>query len=138
KNWLLIAESFTFSPKELRYRYPSEWLPSHHTAQSFIEELVWQGGKKIYKGVISDSVVGHLKHELNLIDQLQFAYYFLTIYDIVDFARKKKILCQGRGSAANSAVCYCLGITAIDPVRMNLLFERFISVERNEPPDIDV
>lgn len=133
-----IADSCTFSPSELRYRYPSEWIPAGYTAQTYLENLVWKGGQKIYKDQIPPEVVKQIHHEFELIQQLGFADYFLTIYDIVDFARKKNILCQGRGSAANSVICYCLGITAIDPIQMNLLFERFISVERNEPPDIDV
>lgn len=138
ENTVRIADACTFSPKELRYRYPSEWIPEGFTAQNYLEHLAHAGAKRIYRGVIPDSVTKQLQHELALIHELSFADYFLTIYDIVDFARKKDILCQGRGSAANSVVCYCLGVTAIDPVRMNLLFERFISVERGEPPDIDV
>ncbi len=133
-----IAESCTFSMSELRYRYPSEWIPKQHTPESYLEELALQGAKERYKGNIPDEVMRQLQHEFSLIRQLKFADYFLTIYEIVEFARSRDILCQGRGSAANSAVCYCLGITAIDPVRTNLLFERFISLERNEPPDIDV
>ncbi len=132
------AARCTFSPSELRYRYPSEWIPTGETAQSHLEKLVYQGALKRYGGVIPEDVEKQLRHELSLIGQLQFADYFLTIWEIVEFARSRDILCQGRGSAANSAVCYCLGITAIDPVRMNLLFERFISAERGEPPDIDV
>jgi error-prone DNA polymerase len=135
---LLIAEACTFSPRELRYRYPSEWIPAGLAAQSYLEELVWKGSLSRYPSGLPPEVETQLKHELLVIQKLQFADYFLTIYEIVEFARGRDILCQGRGSAANSAVCYCLGITAIDPVRMNLLFERFVSVERNEPPDIDV
>ncbi len=137
-NSLLISESCTFSPAELRYRYPSEWIPEGHTGQSYLEELAWEGASRRYPSGVPPEVEKQLIHELAVIHQLQFADYFLTIYEIVEFANQRKILCQGRGSAANSVVCYCLGITAIDPVRMNLLFERFISVERNEPPDIDV
>ncbi len=133
-----IAEACTFSPSELRYRYPSEWIPKPHSAQSYLEEVSWKGAQTRYNKNIPENVKKQLHYEFALIQQLQFADYFLTIYDIVAFARQKGILCQGRGSAANSVVCYCLGITAIDPVRMNLLFERFVSVERNEPPDIDV
>jgi error-prone DNA polymerase len=138
KETLQIAERCTFSPSELRYRYPTEWIPAGKTAQSYLEDLTWEGAKSRYDNEIPSAVTRQLQHELALIRQLNFADYFLTIYDIVIFARKKDILCQGRGSAANSAVCFCLGITAIDPVRMNLLFERFLSLERNEPPDIDV
>lgn len=136
-----IAERCQFSLEELRYRYPSEWIPTGETAQSYLERLTWQGAKKRYEaclGGIPEAVIRQLEHELRLIAELQFADYFLTIWEIVEFARSRQILCQGRGSAANSAVCYCLGITAIDPVRMNLLFERFLSAERGEPPDIDV
>jgi error-prone DNA polymerase len=135
---LEIADSCTFSPAELRYYYPSEWLPAGETAQSFLEKLVRQGVESRYAGSPPQDVQLQISHELKLINELRYADYFLTIWDIVEYARSKKILCQGRGSAANSVVCYCLGITAIDPVRMNLLFERFISVERGEPPDIDV
>ncbi len=133
-----IAQSCTFLPSELRYRYPSEWIPDGHTAQSYLEHLVREGTKIRYPTGMPDAVIRQLQHELELVQSLQFADYFLTIWEIVDFARKRNILCQGRGSAANSAICYCLGITAIDPVRMNLLFERFLSAERGEPPDIDV
>lgn len=133
-----ISDQCTFDLSELKYRYPSEWIPEQHTAQSYLHDLVWQGAEDRYKKKIPDEVRRQIQYELTLIEQLNYADYFLTIFDIVDFARKKEILCQGRGSAANSVVCYCLGITAVDPVRMNLLFERFISVERNEPPDIDV
>lgn len=136
-----ISDRCSFSPAELRYSYPSEWIPKGETAQSYLERLTWEGAKKRYsfkEGGIPEEVTRQLLHELKLIGELQFADYFLTIWEIVEFARERRILCQGRGSAANSAVCYCLGITAIDPVRMNLLFERFISAERGEPPDIDV
>jgi error-prone DNA polymerase len=135
-----LSQEFTFDPAELRYRYPSEWIPRGHTAQSYLTELTWKGAAERYGGdeKINPPTRRQIEHELRLIAQLGFADYFLTIWEIVDFARKRHILCQGRGSAANSAVCYCLGITAIDPVRMNLLFERFISAERGEPPDIDV
>ncbi len=135
-----LSQQFCFDPAELRYRYPSEWIPMGHTAQSYLAELTWKGATERYGGEsrINAATRRQIEHELKLIEQLGFADYFLTIWEIVDFARKRDILCQGRGSAANSAVCYCLGITAIDPVRMNLLFERFISAERGEPPDIDV
>lgn len=133
-----IAEECTFSPSELRYRYPSEWIPQEMTAMEYLERVVWEGAQRRYPVGIGEAVKKQLCHELKLIRELQFADYFLTIWDIVEFARSQKILCQGRGSAANSIVCFCLGITAIDPVRLNLLFERFISAERDEPPDIDV
>jgi len=137
-NTLAIADACDFSMSELKYRYPSEWIPQNFTAQEYLRELTYEGAKGRYPKGIPDNVVKQLEHELALIAQLSYADYFLTIHEIVSFARSKKILCQGRGGAANSAVCYCLGITAIDPVKMNLLFERFISLERNEPPDIDV
>ncbi len=133
-----VAESCTFSPAELRYRYPSEWIPGGHTAQSWMEHLVREGCRTRYPDGVPEAVERQLQHEFQLVKELQFADYFLTIWEIVDFARSRGILCQGRGSAANSAICYCLGITAVDPVRMNLLFERFLSAERGEPPDIDV
>ncbi len=133
-----LAERCEFKMSELRYRYPSEWIPQGHTAQSYLEDLTFKGLRARYPGGASDHVMKQVHHELKLICDLHFADYFLTIYDIVDFARSKDILCQGRGSAANSVVCYCLGITSIDPIHMELLFERFISVERGEPPDIDV
>ncbi len=137
-NTLKIAEQCTFSPSELRYRYPSEWIPSHHTAQSYLEELTWKGAVVKYPLGVPEKIKTQVSYELKIIGQLNFADYFLTIYEIIEFAHEREILCQGRGSAANSAVCYCLGITAIDPTQINLLFERFISAERGEPPDIDV
>lgn len=135
---LEVAEACTFSPQELRYHYPSEWIPKRFTAQSYLEHLVWRGVPERYADGVSEAVRQQLLHELALIQELKFADYFLTIHDIVEFAKSRDILCQGRGSAANSVVCYVLGITAIDPIQMNLLFERFISVERGEPPDIDI
>ena len=138
ENTLKIADMCTFSPSELRYYYPTEWLPSGETAHSYLTKLCKKGMQKRYQDSIPRKVDQLVRHELKLIDELNFADYFLTIYEIVDFAKQQNILCQGRGSAANSAVCYCLGITAVDPSRMQLLFERFISAERGEPPDIDV
>lgn len=135
---LEIAASCVFSPSELRYRYPSEWIPAGHSAQSYLEAETWKGAERRYPGGIPEAVAKQLRYELKLIAELGFADYFLTVHDIVSFARSRDILCQGRGSAANSVVCYSLGITAIDPIRMSLLFERFISAERGEPPDIDV
>ncbi|MBL7714478.1 MAG: error-prone DNA polymerase [Bdellovibrionales bacterium] len=135
---LEITDRCPFQLSELRYRYPSEWIPQGRTAQGYLQDLTWAGARVRYPGGIPSDVEKQLHHELKLVSELGFADYFLTIWEIVSFAREKKILCQGRGSAANSIVCYCLGITAIDPVRMNLLFERFISAERGEPPDIDV
>lgn len=133
-----IADQCSFCPSELRYRYPSEWIPKPHTAQTYLEKVTWKGARERYGENIPEDVATQLKREFALIAKLGFPDYFLTIYDIILFAREKDILFQGRGAAANSVVCYCLGITAIDPVRMSLLFERFISEERNEPPDIDV
>jgi len=131
-----IADRCRFSLAELRYQYPHE-TRAGQTAQQTLEHLTWQGAEHRY-GAIPEKVSAQIRHELGLIARLKYAPYFLTVHNIVRFARSKGILCQGRGSAANSAVCYVLGITAIDPVHSNLLFERFISAERHEPPDIDV
>ncbi len=133
-----IADLCRFSLDELRYQYPHEVRAHGMTAQQTLDKLVWEGAVQRYGETIPDAVRAQLRHELALIDSLAYAPYFLTVEDIVRFARSRGILCQGRGSAANSAVCYVLGITAIDPVRSNLLFERFISAARREPPDIDV
>ncbi|HYO57236.1 error-prone DNA polymerase [Archangium sp.] len=122
----------------LRYHFSEEDLPPGHTTASWLRELTYQGLQVRYPGGVPPEVVKQIEHELKLIAALDFAGYFLAIWDIVRFARSRGILCQGRGSAANSAVCYALGVTAIDPVRMGLLFERFLSMERKEPPDIDV
>lgn len=135
---LEIAERCTFKLNELRYTYPSEWIPAGETSEAYLSRLVKEGSQKRYPQGVPEAVRKQLDHELRLIHELNFQDYFLTIWEIVEFARSKDILCQGRGSAANSAVCYCLGITAIDPIKMDLLFERFISAERGEPPDIDV
>jgi error-prone DNA polymerase len=132
-----IVRRCRFSLDELRYQYPSE-TESGETAQEKLERLTWEGAKRVYRKELPDQVAAQLRHELTLIESLNYAPYFLTVHSIVSFARSRDILCQGRGSAANSAVCYVLGITSIDPVRSGLLFERFISQERNEPPDIDV
>ena len=133
-----ITERINFSLDELRYEYPEEIVPQGQTPASRLRELVYQGVKTYWPEGVPAKVETLLKHELKLIAELDYEAYFLTVYDIVRFARSQDILCQGRGSAANSAVCYCLGITAVDPSRMNMLMERFISRERNEPPDIDV
>jgi len=135
---LTILERCEFSLSELRYDYPSELVPSGETATSHLRLLTEQGAAWRWPRGVPDKVARLLEHELKLIEDLQYEPYFLTVYDIIKFARSKGILCQGRGSAANSAVCYCLGITEVDPARMNVLMERFISKERNEPPDIDV
>ncbi|MBP2680815.1 MAG: DNA-directed polymerase PolC, partial [Candidatus Krumholzibacteriota bacterium] len=138
-----IAERCTFSLDELRYRYPSEKLPDGKTSSEWLRHLTFEGAKERYPldrypGGIPENVVAQLEKELALIDELEYDGYFLTMWEIVQFCHRQGILCQGRGSAANSAVCYCLGITAVDPVQMDLLFERFISRERAEPPDIDL
>jgi len=135
-----FADSLNFSLNELRYEYPRETVPEGRSPQEHLEHLTWEGARKFWGDKIPYKVLTQLNHELRLIAKLDFARYFLTVHDIVAFARSldPPILCQGRGSAANSAVCYCLGITAVDPATSNLLFERFISEERKEPPDIDV
>ncbi len=137
-NTMRIAEAAAFSLDELRYEYPVDPVPDGRTPQQELEKLTWEGAATRYPDAIPERVRTQLAHELQLIGELRFAPYFLTVHDIVRFARGRRILCQGRGSAANSAVCYCLGITAVDPGRLDLLFERFVSAERNEPPDIDV
>src|SRR5260370_4307072 len=134
---LEIARRCTFSLDELTYTYPSEGKDGL-SAQERLEKLTWEGAAQRYPEGVSDNVAMQLRHELNLIERLDYAPYFLTVDSIVRFARSKDILCQGRGSAANSAVCFVLGVTSIDPVRQGLLFERFVSEERREPPDIDV
>ncbi len=136
-----IAGQCAFSLAELRYEYPREITPAGHTPTSWLLHLVQQGAEQRFppsQGGVPASVQAMLNHELALITQLRYEPYFLTVADIVHWARSQGILCQGRGSAANSAVCYCLGVTAVDPARTTLLFERFISAERNEPPDIDI
>ena len=133
-----IAARCTFSLSEVRYRYPSERLPDGYTSAQWLRRLTFTGARKRYGGPPPAAVAKQLRAELEVIEDLDYCGYFLTMYEIVSFCRERKILCQGRGSAANSAVCYCLGITAIDPVHMDLLFERFLSRERAEPPDIDL
>jgi error-prone DNA polymerase len=135
---LEIAERCRFSLKDVRYRYPAERLPEGSTASSFLEHLTFEGARWRYGGEVSDDMYRQLRKELDLIQELDYGGYFLTMYEIVQYCRRNEILCQGRGSAANSAVCYCLGVTAVDPVRMGLLFERFLSKDRAEPPDIDL
>ncbi len=135
----LEAVSFcTFSLDELAYEYPDEPVPAGSTPQRHLEALAWKGAAWRYPDGVPEKVAAALRHELGLIGELDYAPYFLTVHDIVRYADGEGILCQGRGSAANSAVCYCLGITAVDPARIDLLFERFVSRERREPPDIDV
>jgi len=133
-----VGERCAFSLAELRYRYPSERLPDGTTSAQWLRHLAFEGARRRYGGRVPPQVAKQLEKELALIEAMDYPGYFLTMWEIVEFCRAREILCQGRGSAANSAVCYCLGITAIDPVRMGLLFERFLSRERNEPPDIDL
>jgi error-prone DNA polymerase len=133
-----FADSIEFSLDQLKYQYPDEPVPPGKTAQGHLEDLTWAGVQKYFGGNIDDKLRATLKKELALIAELKYAHYFLTVHDIVHYARSQNILCQGRGSAANSAVCYVLGITSVDPTKVDLLFERFISKERLEPPDIDV
>ena len=133
-----ITERCRFSLSELRYQYPAETTTPGETAQQTLERAVWASVPDRYPAGLPDAVERQLHHELDLIRQLDYAPYFLTVNTIVRYARLQDILCQGRGSAANSAVCFVLGITSIDPVQSALLFERFISAERREPPDIDV
>ncbi|MGR8918175.1 MAG: error-prone DNA polymerase [Gammaproteobacteria bacterium] len=133
-----IAARCRFSLDELRYEYPRELVPAGHTPSSYLRELTAAGMKTRWPDGTPAKVSRLVEHELGLIAELGYEAFFLTVHDIVTFARSRQILCQGRGSAANSAVCYCLGITEVDPARMEMLFERFISKERNEPPDIDV
>ena len=133
-----IAEQCSFSLDDIRYRYPEERLPDGQTEQSWLRDLTYAGARHRYAARVPSDVRSQLERELAIIGRLDYGGYFLTMYEIVQFCRENDILCQGRGSAANSAVCFCLGITAVDPVRMDLLFERFLSVERAEPPDIDL
>lgn len=135
---LAILERFDFSLDELRYEYPRELVPEDSSPSAYLRSLTEAGMQQRWPDGVSAKVKKLVEHELKLIAELRYEPYFLTVHDIVRFARSRGILCQGRGSAANSAVCYCLGITEVDPSRMEMLFERFISKERNEPPDIDV
>ncbi len=133
-----IADRCCFNLDELSYEYPDELKGPSGSPQQELARLTWKGAKWRYPQGVPEKVIKSLKHELALVGELKYAPYFLTVHDIVKFARSHGILCQGRGSAANSAVCYCLGITAVDPDTIDLLFERFVSAERDEPPDIDV
>ncbi|MDP6377303.1 MAG: error-prone DNA polymerase [Pseudomonadales bacterium] len=135
---LAIARRCTFSMDELRYEYPEELVPPHLTPHEYLRQLTLSGAAERWPDGIPHETLNLLESELELVRELEYEYYFLTVQDIVQFARSQGILCQGRGSAANSAVCYCLHITEVDPSRMHLLFERFVSKERDEPPDIDV
>lgn len=133
-----LAEQFNFNLNELSYHYPKEMIPIGFTPQQYLEQLVWEAAREKFHTGVPDQMIRLLKHELSMVEVLDFSDYFLTVWDIVRWARSQDILCQGRGSAANSAICYVLGITSINPDQFDLLFERFISVERGDPPDIDV
>jgi len=133
-----IVQKCSFNLEQLRYEYPQELVPSGYTAASYLRQEVYAGARYRWPAGVSDKVRGQIEKELELIAELEYEPYFLTVYDIVRYARSQDILCQGRGSAANSVVCYCLRVTEVDPERSNMLTGRFISRERNEPPDIDV
>ncbi len=135
---LNVVARCSFSLDELRYQYPDEVVPAGHTPESYLRQATYEGAGRRWPQGIPPKAQTQIEHELALICELKYEPYFLTVYDIVVFARSRNILCQGRGSAANSAVCYCLGVTEVDPDRTAVLFERFISRERNEPPDIDI
>lgn len=133
-----IANRCQFSLSELKYEYPEELAPPGQTPIQYLKKLTWEGATVRYPGGVPAKIEQLLTHELELIEELRYEAYFLTVWDLVRFARGREILCQGRGSAANSAVCYCLGVTSVNPDRISVLFERFISRERDEAPDIDV
>ena len=133
-----ISEACRFSLTELKYVYPEEITSEGRSPQEELVYLTWQGARERFGDPIPEKMVSSIKHELKFMEEMNYASYFLTVYDIVNYARQQGILCQGRGSAANSTVCYCLGITSVNPTKFDLLFERFISSARNEPPDIDV
>jgi len=138
QNAQFIASCCQFSLSSLKYNYPEELTTEGRTPQEELVFLTWEGAKERFPEGILDKMIVSINHELNFMEEMNYASYFLTVFDIVRFAKERKILCQGRGSAANSTVCYCLGITSVDPTKFDLLFERFISSARNEPPDIDV
>jgi error-prone DNA polymerase len=138
RNTQEIAEACQFNLHMLKYEYPEEITMEGRTTQEELAMLVWKGAYERFGDNISEKTKNAILHELKFIKEMNYAAYFLTVYDIVRYAREQKILCQGRGSAANSTICYCLGITSVDPSKFDLLFERFISSARNEPPDIDV
>ncbi|MBU9454723.1 PHP domain-containing protein [Burkholderia multivorans] len=133
-----ILDACHFELDTLRYEYPDEIVPPGHTPTSYLEQETRAGAAERYPQGVPEKVEQQIRYELDLIAKLSYEPFFLTVYDIVKYARSRNILCQGRGSAANSAVCYCLGITEVDPEQSTLLFERFISENRGEPPDIDV
>jgi error-prone DNA polymerase len=138
RRGLEIAERCTFSLDELKYEYPDELAPHARRPIEHLADLAWAGAAERYPAGVPTIVRDQLLHELRLIEELKIEPYFLTVHDLVRFARGRGILCQGRGSAANSAVCYCLGVTAVDPAKIDVLFERFVSAARAEPPDIDI
>ena len=137
-SWRFLERAAAFSLDELRYEYPDEVAPQGMPPMQHLRNLVWRGARERYPRGVPAKVACQFEHEFAIIDDLRYAPYFLTVHDIVAFARARGILCQGRGAAANSAVCYALGVTAVDPDRIDVLFERFVSRERNEPPDIDI
>jgi error-prone DNA polymerase len=138
KETVALLNRCSFLLSDLRYEYPDEIIPAGYTPSAWLRQETYAGAHRRFPSGIPHDVQKQLEYELELIGDLKYEPYFLTVYDVVSYARRQNILCQGRGSAANSAVCYCLGITEVDPARGNLLFERFISRERGEPPDIDV
>ncbi len=138
RRTLEVADRLHFDLEELRYEYPTETAPSGLTPIEYLKQLAWAGAKDRYGGTVPTKIIEGLRHEFALIEELRYEAYFLTVWDLVRYARSRNILCQGRGSAANSIVCYCLGVTSVDPNELDLLFERFISRERGEAPDIDV
>ena len=135
---LRVAERCSFSLDEISYQYPAEVVPEGETPTSYLRRITYEGAGRRWPDGMPAQVQLQIEHELELIADLRYEHYFLTVADIVRYARSQHILCQGRGSAANSVVCYCIGVTEVDPARMSMLFERFISRERNEPPDIDI
>src|SRR5690606_34605277 len=137
-NALTLADACRFSLDELQYIYPKEIVSVGRTPIAELEYLTWKGARERFGDPLPEKIRATLAMELEFIGRKNYASYFLTVYDLVRFAKEQGILCQGRGSAANSAVCYCLGITAVDPAKFNLLFARFMSDARDEPPDIDV
>ena len=134
----ILSGKLSFSLDKLKYNYPKECFGEGATPQEELERLAWLGSAEKYPGEIPEKIRHQIDHELALIEKLEYAPYFLTVHDIMPFARGQGILCQGRRSAANSTICYCIGITAVDPAMADLLFERSISPERRKPPDIDV
>lgn len=138
ENSLIIAEKCQFSLDSLQYVYPEEILSANRSPQEELEFLTWKGAEEMFGLPLPEKVIHNINHEMKFVKEMNYASYFLTVYDIVRFARSRDILCQGRGSAANSTICYCLGITSVNPTKFDLLFERFISSARDEPPDIDV